>query len=52
MGGKSGTFPMAGGVVVMAGKKEQPRPQYEEIEWTDEDDAIMDKVYAELRPKA
>ena len=31
--------------------EKQEQPLTEEIEWTDEDDAIMEKVYAKLRAK-
>jgi hypothetical protein len=37
----------------MADKKSQDdqKPPAEEIEWTEEDDAIMDRVWADLRKK-
>ena len=35
---------------MLACRSEQ-KPLTEEIEWTDEDDAIMEKVYAKLRAK-
>jgi hypothetical protein len=40
---------------VSSPKPKQPpddnRPAAEEIEWTEEDDAIMDRVWADLRKK-
>jgi predicted Fe-S protein YdhL (DUF1289 family) len=36
---------------MMAEKKHEQPELHEEIEWTPEDDAIMDKVWANLRKK-